>query len=67
MDAEAVEDMESEEQLEENSDAVDIKQPKRKENSNGRAEYLETAGSKRNCDLISLVVTSVFLYSYCSC
>ena len=61
-------DVESDEQLEENSDAVDIKKPKKKENTNGRAEYWETAGSKRNCDFISLVVTSVFLlcYSYCS-
>ena len=53
----------SEDQADVNADssAVDLKEPTPTRKSNGRAEYLETSGSRKNCDFKFLFVINVFL------
>ena len=53
----------SEDQADEDADssAVDLRQTTPTRKSNGRAEYLETSGSRKNCDLKFLFVVTVFL------
>ena len=53
----------SEDQVDEDADssAVDLKQPATTRKSNGRAEYLETSGSSKNCDSEFLFVMNVLL------
>lgn len=42
------------------SSAADLKQPSTTGKSNGRAEYLETSGFRKNCDFKFFFVISVF-------
>ena len=53
----------SEDQMDEDADssAVDLKKPTPTTKSNGRAEYLETSGSSKNCDFEFLFVMTVLL------
>ena len=41
--------------------ATDLKQTTTPRNSNGRAEKLETSGSRQNCDFVSLFLTNLLL------
>lgn len=43
------------------SSASDLKEPTPTRKSNGRAEYLETSGSRENCDFEFLFVMTVLL------
>ena len=53
----------SEDQMDEDADssAVDLKEPTPTRKSNGRAEYLETSGSRENCDFEFLFLMTVLL------
>ena len=53
---------EGEEADDADNSAADLKPPSTTGKSNGRAEYLETSGSRKSCDFKYFFVISVFLF-----